>query len=251
MGAIEQFKRQHDRERQGTMTALQPITGARWAAQSESYADLVAEHLSPKSRWLDTGCGGRILEEDLDQLEDWLVQQCSMVVGMDICLTSHRNIQQLVSGSLYAMPFADCCFDLVTCNMVMEHLDEPQKAVAEITRVLAPGGAVVINTPNLWNYGVMANAVASKLLPEDWRLRLVRSSDTREPEEIFPVRYRANTIRRLINLLSGGGLKVHKALKLHQQGPFFFRTARLEKALVWLTPNSRLLVCAHKQGSRT
>jgi SAM-dependent methyltransferase len=231
----------------GTMTAVKPITGAKWAAQSESYADLIAEHLSPKSRWLDSGCGERILEKDLDRLEDWLIQQCGMVVGMDICLTGHRNIQLLVCGSLYAMPFADSSFDLVTCNMVVEHLDQPERAIAEIARVLAPGGAVVINTPNLWNYGIMANAVASKLLPERWRLRLVHASDTREPEKIFRVRYRANTLRRLISLLSASGLKVHKAFKLPQQGPFFRRTAELERLLVQLTPCARLLVCAHKQ----
>jgi SAM-dependent methyltransferase len=230
-----------------SMTDLKPITGARWAAQSESYANLIAEHLNPQTRWLDSGCGRRILEENLDPLEDWLIQQCGMVVGMDIRLTSHRSIQQLVCGSLYALPFADSTFDLVTCNVVMEHLAQPQRAVAEIDRVLAPGGAVVINTPNVWNYGVMANAVASKLLPEDWRRSLVHSSDSRETEEIFPVRYRANTLRRLIRLLGASGLKVHKALKLPQQSPFFRRTARLERLLLKLTPNSRLLVCAHKQ----
>jgi SAM-dependent methyltransferase len=225
---------------------MKPITGAKWAAQSESYADLIAEHLSPKSRWLDSGCGDRILGEDLDPLEDWLVEHCSKVVGMDICLTGHRNIQLLVTGSLYAMPFEDRSFDLITCNMVMEHLGEPERAFTEIARVLAPGGVVVINTPNLWNYGVMANAVASKLLPEEWRLRLIHASDTRDAEDIFPVRYRANTFRRLVSLLSESGLKIHKAFRLHQQVPFFRRTAKLERLLVKLTPSSRLLVCAHK-----
>jgi SAM-dependent methyltransferase len=247
VNAGEVLESRQDKGSQGTMMSMKPITGAKWAAQSESYANLIAEHLNPRSRWLDSGCGGRILEEDLDQLEDWLVQQCGMVVGMDIRLTGHRNIQRLVCGSLYAMPFADSSFDLVTCNMVMEHLEEPERAVAEIARVLAPAGAVVINTPNLWNYGVMANAVASKLLPKEWRLRLIHGSDAREPEEFFPVRYRANTIHRLINLLSASGLKVYEAFKLPQQGPFFRRTARLEALLVKLTPSSRLLVCAHKQ----
>ena len=232
---------------QGTVKVIKPVTGARWAAQSESYANLIAEHLNSRSRWLDSGCGERILEGNLEPLEDWLVQQCGTVTGMDICLTGHRNIQRLVCGSLYEMPFPDSSFDLVTCNMVMEHLDRPERAVAEITRVLTSGGAVVINTPNLWNYGVVANAIASKLLPEGWRLRLVHSSDSRETEEIFPVRYRANTFRRLINLLSASGLKVHKAFKLPQQGPFFRKTAKLEGVLVKLTPSSRLLVCAHKQ----
>jgi len=246
MGEVERIEQPNDMACRETKKSVKPLTGARWAAQSESYANLIAEHLGPKRRWLDSGCGGRILEEDLDLLEDWLVEQCDIVVGMDINLTSHRNIHRLVPGSLYAMPFAGSSFDLITCSMVMEHLDEPQRAVAEITRVLAPGGAVVINTPNLWNYGIMANAVASKLLPENWRLLLVRNSDMREPEEIFPVRYRANTMRRLINLLGASGLKVHKAFELPQQRPFFVRTASLEKVLVWLTPNSRLLLCAHK-----
>jgi len=233
---------------QGNMTATKPIIGERWAAQSESYANLIAEHLSSKSRWLDAGCGWRILESDLEPLEDWLVQQCGTVVGMDIRLIGHRNIQQLVSGSLYAVPFADSSFDLITCNMVMEHLDEPERAVAEITRVLAPGGAVVINTPNLRNYGVMGNAFLSKVLPERWRVRIVHASDPRAADQIFPVRYRANTFRRLITLLSASGLRVHKALELPQQGPFFPRMAKLERLLVKLTPSSRLLVCAHKRG---
>ncbi len=232
------------------MTVTKPITGARWAAQSEAYANLIAEHLGPKSRWLDAGCGWRILEDDLEPLEDWLVQQCGMVVGMDIRLTGHRNIQLLVCGSLYALPLADGSLDLVTCNMVVEHLDEPERAIAEITRVLAPGGGVVINTPNLWNYGVMANAVFSKVAPERWRLRLVHASDSREAEKVFPARYRANTLRRLISLLSASGLKVHEVFELAQHGPFFWRTAKLERLLIKLTPSSRLLVCAHKQESQ-
>jgi len=102
-----------------------PITGEKWAAHAEAYAKLIAEHLKPQTRWLDAGTGSRILEEDLDPLENWLVQQGGMTVGMDVQLTQHRNIRTLVGGSIYDLPFADGSFDLVTCNMVMEHLGEP------------------------------------------------------------------------------------------------------------------------------
>ena len=223
-----------------------PLTGASWAAQSEAYAELIAEHLHPNARWLDAGCGWRLLEDDMEALEDWLVQQCGTIYGMDMVVSHHRNIQQLLEGSINALPFADASLDLVTCNMVVEHLDDPARAFAEIARCLRPGGAVVINTPNLLNYGIIANAVATKLLPEKLRLRLVHTSDSRQPQDIFPVRYKANTLRRLVRLLTKSGLEVHRALGLRQQRPFMRKTAKLEAPLMKLTPHSRLLVCACK-----
>jgi SAM-dependent methyltransferase len=225
-----------------------PITGEKWAAPAEAYATLIAEHLKPGSRWLDAGTGSRILEEDMDSLENWLVQQSGMTVGMDVHLTHHLNIRTLVGGSIYDLPFADCSFDLVTCNVVMEHLAEPARAVSEIARVLIGGGTLIINTPNLWNYGVLANAVLSKILPEQWRLGLVRASDGREPEDIFPVRYRANTLRRLRALFTASGLKIHRATVLPQQRSYFHMTAPVEKLLMTLMPGVRLLVCAHKEA---
>lgn len=225
---------------------MKPLTGAGWAAQLEAYAELIAEHLHPGVRWLDAGCGSRLLEDDLDSLEDWLVDQCAMILGMDVLLGGHRNIRLLVQGSLYALPFANNSLDLITCNMVVEHLKNPARALAEIARCLGPGGAVVINTPNLLNYGVMANAILSKVVAEKWRLRLVHASDRREPKDIFPAHYRANTMGRLTRLLNRCGFQVHKALALPQQRPFLQKTGKLEEILMKLTPSSRLLVCAHK-----
>src|ERR1039458_2123179 len=150
-----------------------PITGEKWAALSEAYATLIAGDLSLEKRWLDAGTDSRILEEDLDVLENWLVNQSEMTIGMDLRLIQHRNIPTLVGGSILDIPFADGSFDLVTCNMVIEHLREPARAIAEIARVLVRGGALIINTPNLWNYGVLANAILSKTLPERWRLGFV------------------------------------------------------------------------------
>jgi SAM-dependent methyltransferase len=224
-----------------------PLSGAKWAANSEAYAALISEHLSPETIWLDAGCGWRLLEDDMEPLEDWLVDQGRVVIGMDYSVTSHRNITRLVEGSLYALPFADSSLDLVTCNVVVEHLDHPARAFAEVARCLRSGGTLVIKTPNLLNYGVMANAVASRTMPEKLRLRLVRSSDSREPEDVFPVRYKANTMHSLVRLLNSSGLQVHKAIALHQQGPFFGKTEKLERFLMKLTPVSGLLVCAHKR----
>src|SRR5271166_666652 len=91
---------------------MMPLTGEKWAAQYEAYATLIAEHLSPETRWLDAGTGSRLLGEDLDPLENWLVQQSAMTVGMDVYVTQHLNIRTLVGGSIYELPFADSSFNL-------------------------------------------------------------------------------------------------------------------------------------------
>ncbi len=164
---------------------MKPLTGAKWAAQLEAYAELITEHLHPGARWLDAGCGSHLLGTDLDPLEDWLVEQCSVIIGMDVSLRSRRKMRMLVQGSLYALPFASGSFDFVTCNMVVEHLEDPARALAEIARCLGDGGAVVINTPNLLNYGVMANAIAAKVMPEKLRLRLVPRRRRPETGRVF------------------------------------------------------------------
>jgi len=51
------------------------------------------------------------------------------------------------SGSAYAIPFPDASFEIVTCVEVMEHLDRPGEALAELRRVLKEGGSLVLTTP--------------------------------------------------------------------------------------------------------
>jgi SAM-dependent methyltransferase len=225
-----------------------PLSGAQWAAKSEAYASLVAEHLSPDTVWLDAGCGTHLLEVNMDPLEDWLADHCKTIVGMDVSVTSNRNIRSLVQGSFYEFPFADESLDLITCRMVVEHLDQPERGFAEAARCLRPGGAIVVITPNLLNYAIFGNAVATKLLPEKLRLRIVKAADSRAEEDIFPVCYKANTMSRLTRLLSDSGLQVHQAIGLRQQRPYWRKHPSLEKPLMKLTPIHVLLVCAHKNG---
>jgi SAM-dependent methyltransferase len=155
----------------------------------------------------------------MDSLEDWLVSHCKTIVGTDVSVSSGRNIQSLVRGSLYDLPFGDNGLDLITYRMVVEHLAHPRLAFAECARCLRPGGAVIVMTPNLLNYGVFGNAVATKLLPEKLRLRMVHASDSRAEEDVFPVRYKANTMPSLVRSLTASGFRVHKTVGLRHNNP--------------------------------
>ncbi len=47
-------------------------------------------------------------------------------------------------GDVYALPFADSAFDIVTCRFAFHHLEQPTRAFAEMVRVCRPGGRVVL-----------------------------------------------------------------------------------------------------------
>lgn len=54
---------------------------------------------------------------------------------------------EVVQGDIEAMPFADETFATVVCTEVLEHVPDAPKAIAEIRRVLRPGGAFIGSTP--------------------------------------------------------------------------------------------------------
>lgn len=47
-------------------------------------------------------------------------------------------------GDIYALPFADGAFDIVSCRYAFHHLREPQRAFAEMVRACRPGGRIVL-----------------------------------------------------------------------------------------------------------
>jgi len=188
------------------------------------YGTVVQQHIRGNTKWLDLGCGWRLLGKDLEPIEDALVANAKMVVGCDTnfkSVSKHRNIRRLVIGSADVLPFRDASFDLVTCNMVVEHLRDPLKSFSEMTRVLAAGGQVIIHTPNLLNYAVFLNHAVARWLPRKGMLALIKFADKREEEDVFPTFYRANTVRRLERICSGLGLRRESLKVLTPPRPFF------------------------------
>lgn len=55
-----------------------------------------------------------------------------------------------VFGDLASMPFPDGCFEAAINIVTLEHVPEPGKVLAEIARVLAPGGRLLLVAPHEW-----------------------------------------------------------------------------------------------------
>ena len=55
---------------------------------------------------------------------------------------------ELVTGDLKELPFPDRSFDLVVSFEVLEHLEDPDTALREFERVVAPNGIVLVSSPN-------------------------------------------------------------------------------------------------------
>lgn len=95
--------------------------------------------LPPATRVLDAGCGeGVLVEAYAGRLA---------ITGVDANYASAR----VTTGSLTALPFPDASFDRALCLDVLEHLQyqEQPRALAELHRVLAPGGELLVSVPNL------------------------------------------------------------------------------------------------------
>ncbi|HKS75828.1 MAG TPA: class I SAM-dependent methyltransferase [Terriglobales bacterium] len=193
-------------------------------SNQQVYGNLLRRYVSPCVRWLDAGCGWRILGEDLEKLEDKLRDVSRQVVGVDLemrSLRKHRNIADRVCAKLGTLPFADNSFDLVTCNMVVEHLTDPRAVFAELTRVLKPQGVLIVHTPNSKGYAVAANRILQKILPDRMRVKIARLAERRAASDFFPAFYRANSLPELRKLFSEFGLQTEQATTMAAPQPFF------------------------------
>jgi ubiquinone/menaquinone biosynthesis C-methylase UbiE len=101
-------------------------------------------------RLLEVGCGeGRLLAHLFDHLPH-LVRVAGCDVSLDKLAPDLPHAIEFQQGSAYALPYEDGEFDLVVCCEVLEHLEEPARALAELRRVTSR--ALLVSTPRepLW-----------------------------------------------------------------------------------------------------
>ncbi len=173
------------------------------------YEDALRDSIRESSSWLDLGCGHRVLPVWREKEEQSLVRTAGFVVALDCdwpSLLKHRSIQNRVCGDISHLPFRDNTFDVVSANMVVEHLEKPEVQFREIHRVLKPGGIFIFHTPNASGY----TTVAARMVPEFAKVGLIRVLDGRPARDVFKTHYRANTESQIRRVAQKSGLDVVK-----------------------------------------
>lgn len=79
--------------------------------------------------------------------EPFLEQALRGIVGEGYVSVDLEDPRAMVSADLTALPFEDASFDLVLCSHVLEHVPDDRAAMAEMARVLVPGGEAIVQSP--------------------------------------------------------------------------------------------------------
>lgn len=142
------------------------------AEYTEQLLPLAAEHLAGAADILDVGCGeGQVARRAAGD------RRARRVIGVDpswpqLTVASARGGRVRVAGATAsALPFPSASFDAVVACLVLEHLADGAAALAEVGRVLRPGGRFVflLNHPLLQTPG--SGWVDDDILGEQyWRI---------------------------------------------------------------------------------
>ena len=123
---------------------------------------------------LDIGCGSSRIVQTLPQ-----------AVGLDMQIRKLRWLRapgrQLVQGSLSDLPFADESFDAVICSEVIEHIPRDRIDLTDMVRVLAPGGRLVLGTPDYgrWIWRTL-ESLYKKVFPQGYATEHINPYTRRE-----------------------------------------------------------------------
>jgi SAM-dependent methyltransferase len=133
-----------------------------------------------KGRVLEDGCGVGMYAERLGQYGGQVI---GLEYDFERALEAHGRAALIVNAAGEGLPFPDESFDLILSHEVLEHVADDRRAAEEMSRLLRPGGRVVVFVPNrgypFETHGVywrgryhFGNIPLVNYLPRTWRDKL-------------------------------------------------------------------------------
>ncbi len=200
------------------------------------YIEAVRAAMRGCRRWLDIGCGHQLLQAWMNAEPLAGRDRSCWIVGLDVdrrALARNADVSARVAGDSQRLPIRSGTLDLVTANMVIEHVAEPAALFGEVHRVLRPGGSFLFHTPNALGY----TTLLTHLIPPAWRPAMAGRLQGRKEEDVYPTFYRANTTDALSEIAAAQGFRradirtVNSSPQLYKVPVAGFLEERLLRAL--------------------
>lgn len=183
---------------------------------TEQIIPLVVEWTAGFERVLEVGTGEGQVARAI------AAQNSATVVGIDPTANQIDEAIRRGGGVEYhragaeLLPFDDASFDAVVCCLVFEHIDAVDQAIAEVARVLRPGGRFVfcLNHPLLQTPD--SGWIDDQILEEQyWRIGpyLIETARIEEVEKGVFIRFVHRPLSRYVNAMSENGLILERMIE--------------------------------------
>jgi SAM-dependent methyltransferase len=215
--------------------------------KTDATLKLIQNHCPPPTRILVVGCGSG--------LEAGILARSFMAttVGIDIGGQFEFDLDGARPAGLLLMDarnlaFPDSSFDLVYSFHALEHIPEPERALAEMARVLVNGGTFFVGTPNrsrLLGYIGTDESLRDKILWNfnDWKMRI---KGQWRNESGAHAGFEADQLRRMTLRAFGDAKNVTIDYYLYQ----YPRHPKLIKAIANPIVGNLIFPCVYMMGRR-
>jgi SAM-dependent methyltransferase len=160
--------------------------------QRYKHESLHCLQLKPGSTAIDVGCG---LGADAFSMAQ-AVGPSGLSIGLDSSkafvdratqlYASHGKYLRFVVADASAIPFRDATADAIRVDRSLQHVADPQRIVAEMVRVLRPGGRIVCCEPDWGTYTVnTTDRFAGRAIADRWQLDIRNSWIGRQLESLL------------------------------------------------------------------
>lgn len=181
----------------------EPILSFMARHTAETHAGFFLSELQPGWRMLDAGCGpgtitlglarkvapGKVIGIDVEESQFEPARKQAQREGLNL---------EFRQASVYKLPFENESFDAVFSHALIEALSNPAAAIAELRRVLRPGGLIGVRAGDLG--GLLLDSASEGPGQMFAAYMANQKQDSKDP----------NTGRKLGRLLRGGGFRVLK-----------------------------------------
>jgi ubiquinone/menaquinone biosynthesis C-methylase UbiE len=167
----------------------------------------------PGGKVLDVGCGPGVMTRDM------LLRGCSFW-GIDpspnmiaICRERFEENEDVhfVEGGATSIPLSSAFFDAVLCMGVIDSVRDGRAGIAEMMRVLKPGGTLIVTFTNIWNpYAWWKNYLFYPLVSRWHAWRLDRGADLNPGRIRSGCRRSLYSKRKAIEILRSSGAEIER-----------------------------------------